>query len=286
MSTYDASLLEAAIQTANGELEVPAPWVKDHLGTFRFIDVREPHELDGPLGHVEGVENLPLLKVLSACESCDHDEPVVLICRSGRRSALAARELTRAGVKTVASVEGGMIAWNLHVEGRATIEHDEKHANADNLKDAIFDTNGVPEVSSSWVHGNLGRFKFVDVRNPDELMTVGHIPQAVNIPLPDDVSASDTDTGADAPDAESADTAPTDSGEDTAPVDPCVPNPCDEAHRTTCVADGDDARCLCDPGYIDDDGACVRSGGVAACPDCPLDCGAEARCEHTAGGAA
>lgn len=190
MTTYDASLLEAAIQTANGELEVPAPWVKDHLGRFRFIDVREPHELDGPLGHVDGVENLPLLKVLSACASCDRDEPVVLICRSGRRSALAARELSRAGVKTVASVEGGMIAWNLHVEGRATIVDDETHANADNLKDAIFNTNGVPEVSSSWVHGNLGRFKFVDVRNPAELITVGHIPQAMNIPLPEFMGAA------------------------------------------------------------------------------------------------
>lgn len=110
-------------------------------------------------------------------------------------------------------------------------------------------------------------------------------------PHPDDVSVSDTDTDADpdadASDAGSADTAPTDAdGGDTAPVDPCVPNPCDDAHRTTCVADGDDARCLCDPGYVDEDGDCVAASGVDACPDCPLDCGVGARCEHTAGGAA
>ncbi len=190
MTTFDPTILSSAITTANGEPEVAAPWVREHLGAFRFIDVREPHELEGPLGHVDGVENVPLLEVLAGCESCDRDVPVVLICRSGRRSALAARELMRAGVKHVASVEGGMIAWNLHVDGKATIVQDEKTANANNLADAVFNINGIPEVGAAWVRANFGRFKLIDVRNPDELRMVGHIPQAENIPLPEFMHAA------------------------------------------------------------------------------------------------
>jgi rhodanese-related sulfurtransferase len=188
MSRYDATALSAAITTANGELEVSARWAKEHLGTFRFIDVREPHELEGPLGRAEGAENIPLLAVLGACESCDRDMPLVLICRSGRRSALAAGELKRAGVKTVASVEGGMLAWNLQVEGRGSIVEDERTANVHNLAGAVFTTNGIPEVSAGWVRENLGRFRLIDVRGPDELRMSGHIPQAENIPLPEFMS--------------------------------------------------------------------------------------------------
>jgi rhodanese-related sulfurtransferase len=184
MSGYDAAALKSAIHHENGEPEVSAPWVAANLGAFRLVDVREPHELSGPLGRVPEAENIPLLKLLSD-PRLDGSAPLVLICRSGRRSSLAARELASRGVDVVASVEGGMLAWNAQVWDKHDIHLEEKHANATNLKAATYHTNGIPEVSADWVHGNLGRFQLIDVRQPQELASNGAVAQAVNVPLND-----------------------------------------------------------------------------------------------------
>ncbi len=182
MTNFDISAVKAAIYNENGEDEISAKWAAEHMEAFRLVDVREPHELEGPLGKVPEAENIPLLKLLSdpmlSCES-----PMVLICRSGRRSSLATRELRAKGFKCVASVEGGMLAWNSDVWGKTSIGLDEKHANAENLEQATYHTNGIPEVDAQWVHNNLGRFRFIDVREPMELRFEGEISQAVNIPL-------------------------------------------------------------------------------------------------------
>jgi rhodanese-related sulfurtransferase len=180
-----------AISLENGDPEVSAHWVANHRNDFRFIDVREPHELTGPLGQVEDIENVPLLKLLGATQ-LDPNEPLVLICRSGRRSGLAARELKARGVATVASVEGGMMAWNLDVMGIAGIHEMERLANTTNLDDAIRTINGVPEVNADWVHANLGRFTLVDVREPGELRSTGWVPQAVNRPLQSFLAEAET----------------------------------------------------------------------------------------------
>jgi hypothetical protein len=42
----------------------------------------------------------------------------------------------------------------------------------------------------------------------------------------------------------------------------CAPNPCTESARTRCEMDGSVARCLCDTGYVEINGACISS---AAC---------------------
>jgi rhodanese-related sulfurtransferase len=39
------------------------------------------------------------------------DKPIVIVCRSGRRSLDAARILARAGFRDARSLDGGMIAW-------------------------------------------------------------------------------------------------------------------------------------------------------------------------------
>jgi len=180
--TYDATAFRAAVHHDNGEPEVAASWVAHHLGDVRLVDVREPHELSGPLGRVEEADNVPLLQLL-ADPGADPSTPTVLLCRSGRRSTLAARELRARGFEDVASVEGGMLAWNSEVWGRSDVRAAERHTNSENLADAVFHTNGIPEVDAGWVRDNLGRFRFVDVREPHELVDGGAVPQAQNIPL-------------------------------------------------------------------------------------------------------
>lgn len=92
-----------------GVPEVTPAWVQQHLGEFRVIDVREPHELAS--GAIEGAENVPLAGVRGAAEAWDRQQPLVTVCRSGGRSGRAARELEGLGFVRVASMAGGMLAW-------------------------------------------------------------------------------------------------------------------------------------------------------------------------------
>ena len=88
-----------------------------------LIDVRGPDEFTGPLGHIASAKNLPVgelpdrLHELTACK----DRPVVLVCRTDKRSANAAALLRGSGFRDVRVLRGGMEQWNrsgLPVEGR------------------------------------------------------------------------------------------------------------------------------------------------------------------------
>lgn len=79
---------------------------------FRLIDVREPAEFGGELGHVPGAELVPLASVLAHAASWPKDEPLVMVCKSGGRSANAAQALGRLGFTKVMNLVGGMMAWN------------------------------------------------------------------------------------------------------------------------------------------------------------------------------
>lgn len=76
-----------------------------------LLDVREPHEYAS--GHAPGSRLIPvgqLDKRLKEIEAY-RDKPVVLICRSGKRSAAATEILQKAGFTAATNVEGGMNAW-------------------------------------------------------------------------------------------------------------------------------------------------------------------------------
>lgn len=78
----------------------------------RLVDVREPHEFVGELGHVPGSELVPMNAVLAQAMSWDREAPLLLICRSGGRSGMVAQALGRAGFTRVMNLAGGMLAWN------------------------------------------------------------------------------------------------------------------------------------------------------------------------------
>jgi rhodanese-related sulfurtransferase len=78
----------------------------------RLIDVREPHEFRGELGHIPGAELVPLATVSQASERWSKEEELVLVCRSGARSGRAAAELARLGFCRVMNMVGGMLAYS------------------------------------------------------------------------------------------------------------------------------------------------------------------------------
>lgn len=99
--------------TAANVPEVEPTWVMDAAGSnVRFVDVREPDEFSGELGHAPGSVLVPLATVEGAASGWDRNVPVVLICRSGGRSGKAAIALLSMGFERVASMRGGMILWN------------------------------------------------------------------------------------------------------------------------------------------------------------------------------
>lgn len=83
------------------------------LAGARLVDVRDPDELRSrDLGRIQGVVNLPMGSATRSMAGDDPNAPVVLVCRSGRRSAWVARELAERGFTQVYNLAGGMIAWN------------------------------------------------------------------------------------------------------------------------------------------------------------------------------
>ena len=78
----------------------------------RLVDVREAEELASELGHIEGVEHVPLAAVPDACARWSRDEEIVLICRSSGRSGKAALHLAGRGFTRIHNMVGGMLAWN------------------------------------------------------------------------------------------------------------------------------------------------------------------------------
>lgn len=79
--------------------------------SVRIVDVREADELVGPLGHIPGADWVPTERVRSLIERLDRDAKVVLVSRAGERSGPLARELELSGMRFVASMIGGMVAW-------------------------------------------------------------------------------------------------------------------------------------------------------------------------------
>jgi len=105
--------------TAEPFADVDPQFVASHRAEVALVDVREPHEFTGELGHVPGAQLVPLAKLPEAATMWDPDREIVLVCRSGGRSARAATELAKRGFRHLYSLRGGMLAWN---EARLPVE--------------------------------------------------------------------------------------------------------------------------------------------------------------------
>ena len=79
----------------------------------RIVDVREDAEFEGALCHIPGAQLAPLGELAARAQDWDRDLPVVLVCRSGRRSAEGATLLARMGFRQVLNLRGGMEAYRL-----------------------------------------------------------------------------------------------------------------------------------------------------------------------------
>jgi phage shock protein E len=77
-------------------------------GAF-FLDVREQSEWDS--FHIPGTTLIPLGQLPQRLSEVPKDQPIVVVCRSGNRSAQGRDILKQAGYTNVTSMAGGVTAW-------------------------------------------------------------------------------------------------------------------------------------------------------------------------------
>jgi len=83
--------------------------MKDNHEDFQLIDVREDFEYE--MSNLGGVL-IPLGGVLIEADKIAKDKPVIVMCRSGRRSAAAIMQLEQQfGFTNLANLQGGILAW-------------------------------------------------------------------------------------------------------------------------------------------------------------------------------
>ncbi|WP_035985494.1 rhodanese-like domain-containing protein [Leptolyngbya sp. KIOST-1] len=98
--------------TYGGVKEIDPQWVAENLGKVNVLDVRGQDEFNAELGHIAGAQLLPLGELEGRVDEISAGQPVVAVCKSGRRSAQATVILKKQGLKEVASLRGGMLRWN------------------------------------------------------------------------------------------------------------------------------------------------------------------------------
>ncbi len=95
-----------------GVPEIQPDWVARHLRELFVLDVRSRAEFEGQLGHVNTAYLIPLDELRERLAEVPRDRPVVALCQSGKRSAMAVEILRKADYQQVANVCGGMIQWS------------------------------------------------------------------------------------------------------------------------------------------------------------------------------
>ena len=91
--------------------ELAPAWVAEHRRSLTLLDVRSPEEFTGPDGHLADSLLIPLPELEARLADIPVDRPVVVVCHSGSRSALATQQLLRAGRADVANLRGGLSRW-------------------------------------------------------------------------------------------------------------------------------------------------------------------------------
>lgn len=86
-----------------------AQWVQDASHKLRVIDVRQMQEIAA--GTVPRAEALPLHMLPAKVHELSREEKLVVVCRSGARSAQACLFLQQQGFPEVYNLRGGMMGW-------------------------------------------------------------------------------------------------------------------------------------------------------------------------------
>lgn len=80
----------------------------------QVIDVREPHEWE--IVRLDAARLIPLATLPAHLHEYERDQPIVVHCKSGARSAKATQLLKDAGFRNVKNLEGGILRWAQEID--------------------------------------------------------------------------------------------------------------------------------------------------------------------------
>ncbi len=106
MKSTDITAKELAGKIARGEEVV-------------LVDVREPYEWS--TGHLESARHIPMQQIPRHLGELPRDRELVMICRSGSRSANVQQFLISQGFTNVKNLAGGMKAWSRDVDPKIRV---------------------------------------------------------------------------------------------------------------------------------------------------------------------
>ena len=81
----------------------------DSTTSLLILDVSSEEEY--AQGHLKGAVNIPISDLPRRIDELDVNSPVLVYCRTGRRSAQACSALVERGFTRVYNMEGGLVAW-------------------------------------------------------------------------------------------------------------------------------------------------------------------------------
>ena len=81
---------------------------------FQLIDVREPFEYE--IARIDGAKLIPLGEITEQLDELEREQPIVVHCHSGKRSAQAVRMLQQRGFTKAYNLEGGIDAWSDQID--------------------------------------------------------------------------------------------------------------------------------------------------------------------------
>lgn len=104
------------VPTPNSEITaIDAVELERRLGDddTMVVDVRNPDEFNGPLGHIESALNLPLPSLVERAHELEpfRERTIVVVCLSDKRSTQAIHALRRGGFDQLILLRGGMQEW-------------------------------------------------------------------------------------------------------------------------------------------------------------------------------
>ncbi len=96
-----------------GIWEIGVDEVRENRNALQLVDVREPDEFVGELGHIDGANSSSIQTALmDYLPTLSKEQTYVFICRSGKRSSRAAKLAVEQGFPHVYNMKGGMMEWN------------------------------------------------------------------------------------------------------------------------------------------------------------------------------
>ncbi|WP_142783842.1 rhodanese-like domain-containing protein [Changchengzhania lutea] len=112
--TFSLTLLNCQQAKQNSVVETIAPEAFEQLlekQTVQLVDVRTLEEFQEE--HIEAAINMDFLapSFIEEIDKLDKDQPVLIYCRSGKRSANSIEQFQQVGFKKIVNLDGGILNW-------------------------------------------------------------------------------------------------------------------------------------------------------------------------------